>query len=134
MQKIKSCPFCGGEAIIKKTRSHAWIIGCDGRYGNACHGYLWKCAPVYLTKESVITAWNRRTNETEHDIQIWHDGSERPPREGRYIVWGLTEFVPDHNGQPNAFWETRIGVWSNKTGWNVKVKFWRNLLDPPEQH
>ena len=63
---------------------------------------------------------------------IWNDASKRPPKEGRYLVWGLHEFTPDHNDQPNAYWQTRIANWSNHFGWNTKVKFWMELPEPPE--
>lgn len=59
MKGLKPCPFCGGEASVTKTRSHEWIIGCDSTYGSACPGYVWKCAPVYFTKELAVKAWNR---------------------------------------------------------------------------
>lgn len=57
--------------------------------------------------------------------QQWNDASKRPPRQGRYLVWGLYEFTPDHNDQPNAYWQTRIATWSDHFGWDTKVKFWR---------
>ena len=63
---------------------------------------------------------------------IWNDASKRPPKQGRYLVWGLHEFTPDHNDQPNAYWQTRIATWFDKTGWDTKVKFWMELPEPPE--
>jgi hypothetical protein len=60
--ELKPCPFCGEEAVIKKTRPHEWIIGCEGRYGSTCPGFVWKSTPVYLTKACETTAWNRRAN------------------------------------------------------------------------
>ena len=60
MPELKPCPFCGESAICKKTRAHEWVIGCDGRFGSACPGYIWKMAPVYFTKKEATTAWNRR--------------------------------------------------------------------------
>ena len=61
MDKLKPCPFCGEKTIIKKIRAHEWVIGCDGKNGSACPGYVWKCAPVYLTKETATKEWNKRT-------------------------------------------------------------------------
>lgn len=71
----------------------------------------------------------------EHTLELlkaeeWHDASERPPRIGRYLVVGLTYVVPDHNDQPNAFWEVRMGDWM-RSGWYGKVKYWRELPEPP---
>lgn len=63
--------------------------------------------------------------------QRWHDASKRPPRNGRYIVWGLHEFTPDHCDEPNAYWQTQIAQWSDMCGWDVKVKFWMKLPDTP---
>ena len=65
--------------------------------------------------------------------QQWHDASIRPPREGRYIVWGLYTFVPDHNNQPNAYWQTRIANWFDSYGWDTKVKYWMELPNPPTE-
>lgn len=71
-------------------------------------------------------------NQLKEQSPVWNDASKRPPRHGRYLVWGLYEFTPDHNDQPNAYWQTRIATWSDHFGWDTKVKFWRELPDPPE--
>ena len=61
MDKLKACPFCGAEATIYKSlKADVWFIGCEGKYDNLCPGYIWKCAPVYLSKEAATRAWNRR--------------------------------------------------------------------------
>lgn len=63
----------------------------------------------------------------------WHGADKRPPREGKYLVFGLTHFVPDHIDMPNAFWEMKIEYWSNSHGWHSdKVKYWRELPDMPD--
>ena len=66
-------------------------------------------------------------------MTTWIDASKRPPKEGRYLVWGLHEFIPDHCDQPNALWQTQIATWNNRTGWSTKVKYWMPLPEPPEE-
>ena len=59
-EKLKPCPFCGGEAIIKchdKDYSDNWFVYCANLDGNCeIHPYTW----FYETKEEAIGAWNRR--------------------------------------------------------------------------
>lgn len=61
----------------------------------------------------------------------WKDASKRPPKEGRYLVWGLHMFTPDHCDEPNAYWQSKIANWSNLWGWDTRVKYWRELPEPP---
>lgn len=49
--KLKPCPFCGGEAIIDGCDDTLWIVIC--KECNASIGYK-------ETKEEAIEAWNRR--------------------------------------------------------------------------
>jgi len=66
MNELKPCPFCGGKAIVKQDGSSLydlWIVGCDGKYGSECPGYIWKATPVYLTKGMAIYVWNRRESD-----------------------------------------------------------------------
>ena len=51
----------------------------------------------------------------------WISADNRPPSQGRYLVYGLTNFVPDHIDQPNAYWEVKI------------VKYWMPLPEPPKE-
>ena len=71
--KLKPCPFCGGEAKItqldlqsENILNKKWVIGCDGiLFGPICPGYIYKCAPFYICKESAIRAWNNRDGNSE---------------------------------------------------------------------
>lgn len=59
-EKLMSCPFCGEAArllLMPGTKS-VYAVGCGSV--NLCPGYVWKCAPVYLTAEQAATYWNRR--------------------------------------------------------------------------
>ena len=66
-------------------------------------------------------------------VYCWHDVSERPPRTGRYLVWGSTYIVPYHGEQPNAFWSMRFADWFQASGWDSKVKYWCVLPEPPKE-
>lgn len=58
-EELKRCPFCGEPAEINMSIM-GWIVGCDGKEGPICPGYIWKAAPRYLTKEQAIRYWNGR--------------------------------------------------------------------------
>lgn len=88
--------------------------------------------------EKLIETQEKIIEDQEERIAImteggWHDASKRPPKEGRYLVWGLHEFTPDHCDMPNAYWQTRIAQWLNITGWDTKVKYWQELPEPPKE-
>lgn len=60
-EKLKPCPFCGGEAGIYK-RVLDWATW---DYKIACS----KCrceTDIYGTKQEVIEAWNKRVGEVSH--------------------------------------------------------------------
>lgn len=65
-QNLKPCPFCGGEAIVRKERyvtiEEKWIVECNSP---TC-----VCKPktiVYPSQESAVNAWNRRSNDEQAD-------------------------------------------------------------------
>lgn len=56
MEKLKKCPFCGGEAEIiggKTEDEVAWVV-CKQCYAES---------PVHSSKKDAVNAWNRRVNE-----------------------------------------------------------------------
>lgn len=62
---LKRCPFCGELANIKQLpynpediKSKKFIVGCDGKNGSLCPGYIWKCSPFYITREQAKEYWN----------------------------------------------------------------------------
>ena len=63
----------------------------------------------------------------------WINADKRPPKQGRYLVWGLTQFIPDHTDEPNGYWQTKIAQWFDGIGWDCKVKFWQMLPEPPKE-
>lgn len=54
MDKLKPCPFCGGEAEIEDMKGEYSVI-C-----NTCFG----ASDICETKEETIAAWNRRHETT----------------------------------------------------------------------
>ena len=71
----KPCPFCGGEAKIIQLdledeggiSNGMWAIGCDGINGSLCPGYIYKCSPVYVSKELAVAMWNHRKEMSAQD-------------------------------------------------------------------
>ena len=66
-------------------------------------------------------------------VSGWVSADKRPPKQGRYLVWGLTRITPDHYDEANGFWEIQPAFWFEKSGWDRKVKFWQMLPDPPKE-
>lgn len=63
----------------------------------------------------------------------WISADKRPPKQGRYLVWGLTRITPDHYDEANGLWEIQPAFWFEKSGWDRKVKFWQSLPEPPKE-
>lgn len=70
-EELKPCPFCGGNAMIirlgidsnpESIFNGTYIIGCNGRNGVLCPGHVYKCSPLYTTKELAVKMWNDRDN------------------------------------------------------------------------
>jgi hypothetical protein len=69
-KRLKSCPFCGGNAMTIQIELNTesilngkWIIGCDGINGSLCPGYIYKCLPFYTSRELAVKMWNNRDRE-----------------------------------------------------------------------
>lgn len=80
--KLKPCPFCGGEAIIDGCDDTLWIAIC--KKCNASIGYK-------ETKQEAIEEWNRRVQPTftpdELDAikRMFVEHFSRKPNEGAII-------------------------------------------------
>ena len=66
MTELKTCPFCGCEAITGAEQIHSgtkekfYFVGC-GNYG--CIASLHSMNRYYRTEEAAAEAWDRRYNE-----------------------------------------------------------------------
>ena len=105
MTELKSCPFCGGEAVVDHYQwwdsydppnlHNTWQIGCASEatkehccIGRLCHSRGFK------TKEEAIDAWNRRA---EHTAKVVEDefghllcsecGAMQPEDYETYYCW-----------------------------------------------
>ena len=61
MEKLKSCPFCGGEALLRKVpNENRYYVRCGN---NECPIHVSTC--MRETEEEAIEIWNRRaSNDT----------------------------------------------------------------------
>ena len=66
--KLKPCPFCGGEAMIDDLSASYrpdaepwWGVGCDN---NDCPIEVWATSS---DRERAIAAWNTRINEARNE-------------------------------------------------------------------
>lgn len=57
MDDLKRCPFCGGEAEIKRYPEWSWA-----QYQPMCTICLATFDEAFYTAEKAIEAWNRRAN------------------------------------------------------------------------
>lgn len=69
MEKLKPCPFCGGEPGVFQS-----VYGLNVACFNNCQ--VQPQTPEYLTEEAAIQAWNTRAERTckwVSDVNgIWH--------------------------------------------------------------
>ena len=63
MEKLKPCPFCGGEAEIAENETRDIIVICKSQKGDYCNAQTRPFPFVWNSKKSIpraINAWNRR--------------------------------------------------------------------------
>ena len=60
-QKLRECPFCGGEAFVWRTSHRTWIE-CEN-YNVDTH----RVAFSSTYEKEVIEAWNRRAGEEDKE-------------------------------------------------------------------
>ena len=103
---------------------------------------IWKEIPGNCKKCSYHIAYCNKKDAYQLKVdaiellekQKWYGADKRPPHEGYYLVYGLTEYVPDHYDLPNAYWEIKIGYWNDRYGWMTgKVKYWQELPELPKE-
>ena len=63
--ELKSCQFCGGEAVIVEWYIHG--IANKKHYRCECKQCRSRSGWEYKTKARAIEAWNRRAKEAEHE-------------------------------------------------------------------
>lgn len=54
MENLKPCPFCGGEALVRRTMEEEMMIECDN---SQC---LIRPRTPWVSEEEAIESWNRR--------------------------------------------------------------------------
>ena len=93
--KLKECPFCGGEAKIDT----AIVDGFKMAYVSCkkCDAFIGLGGDDNIRR--VTEAWNKRSN--------WHTGT--PPDEGDYLCWTIYK---EHNG-------AMVYHWSDKKSWEL---------------
>ena len=66
MSNLKPCPFCGGEAEVKRHAeiSTAYYVACTNCPVDVGRMWYWK-------RQDAINAWNRRTTETDTPCGAW---------------------------------------------------------------
>jgi len=55
MDKLKPCPFCGGEGCVQ-------VNGLTNTYGVVCLDCFAETQPFWQTEKEAIDAWNRRAD------------------------------------------------------------------------
>ena len=68
-EKLKPCPFCGGEAeVVKTTKESPWNIGCKN-----CGCVLFT---HYHVQRLAIEAWNRRASSPIYGQWILYEDED----------------------------------------------------------
>lgn len=62
MEKLKPCPFCGGEAIIVHVGRSGSRVTCKYCY---CSTAFVSISTIYSCDEKAAEAWNRRVERSE---------------------------------------------------------------------
>lgn len=55
MDKLKTCPFCGGKAKLEDLGDYRYFVRCEKCGINQDH--------LYHDKRAAVIAWNRRKGE-----------------------------------------------------------------------
>lgn len=88
MGKLLKCPFCGGEATLKRDQKDdfvEWSVGCYNR-GCVCSAHTY----CYDNKDDAIRDWNTRTPMANIVEKLEEASFLMPPREkGHYADNGL---------------------------------------------
>ena len=106
------------DALIKWI-NEARCADCPDKQEDRCAACQWDDAIISI--------------ETAPTVGGWVSADKRPPKQGLYLVWGLTRITPDHYDEANGFWEIQLALWFEKSGWDRKVKFWQMLPEPPKE-
>lgn len=71
VERLKGCPFCGGEAVavvgdgLGGTYHLVWCEGCDTE------------SPEFQSPQEAFAAWNRRTKPAEGEPVAWREALEK---------------------------------------------------------
>lgn len=62
-EKLKPCPFCGGEAVLHKAERESFLMGKTISLDQISCASCGVNTSVFGNEEDAIKAWNRRANE-----------------------------------------------------------------------
>ena len=137
MEKLKPCPFCGGEASLFTTDEIGYL-GSD-RFTTKCNGCF--CGTGhYAGPERAIEAWNRRAQPANEPLTWIAVNKRLPESDGTYIV-----YAPTYNSGSSSsldcvsgimFCRYKHGKWSIEHGYYKRpncVTHWLPLPSKPEE-
>lgn len=62
-EKLKPCPFCGGEGALRKINVNEYVAFLKPRYFYEVHCLDCQVfTPLCINKEGAINGWNRRAD------------------------------------------------------------------------
>jgi len=118
MEKLKPCPFCGGEASLFTTDEIGYL-GSD-RFTTKCNGCF--CGTGhYAGPERAIEAWNRRPAPENKPLTNFQRVTESPEKLAQIFQ------IIFLNGVDNGMRKIDFG----KTGGSLK--FWLDWLNEPAE-
>ena len=85
--RLKPCPFCGGEAMALQNDEGYYYAGCKNA---GCRGYVFYTFMHHPSEERAITAWNKRKPiEIERVVEQLE----------REVEWANTHYINKDFGQ-----------------------------------
>lgn len=125
-EKLKPCPFCGGEARVSDAGTFVICVGCDVRMplGSAAM----EAARNEVKYKPSLEAWNRRTKQAG-----WIKTSEQMPEAYNPVLLYHRLYKEICIG----YWRARTGLWwiFNYGAYSDKdvITHWMPLPELPEE-
>lgn len=126
-EKLRECPFCGGEGKLKKKKGPGLETFNPVHYVRCQECYA--CTELLEDEASAIAAWNRRASE-------WVSVEERLPEDGEDMTPYLVHVESKYGRSVTltAWHPDREGGWvcEGDAVPSIRVTHWRPLPAPPE--
>ena len=99
--KLKPCPFCGGEAHIQMHE----FVGCANTYGVVCLGCGVETRQFYESKSETVKMWNTRTEPSWTSVLAeLHERFDALEKEIRKASAEMSAVIREYVDRPKGEW------------------------------